>query len=577
MTSSSPTAARLVVGIDLGTTFSLCATLVDGRPCVVRNALGEHLTPSAVSVLPDGSVIVGAAALARASTHPEATALDFKREMGTDRRYTLAGRQFRPQELSALVLEQLKHDAEAALGRPVDEAVVTVPAYFGDAQRQATRDAAAIAGLKVERIINEPTAAAIAYGLMERHRSARAVVLDLGGGTFDVTVLELTEGIVEISACAGDARLGGRDFDAALADLVARRLVGERGVLVAPGTALHEQLLANAEEAKKQLATEAEAVIGLNLEDGAWTTSVTRAEAGDAFGELLARLNAPILRALGDARLKAADIDEVLLVGGSTRLPWVGELATRVFQRFPQRDLPPDEAVVLGAALQAALKAKDAAVGDLIVTDVAPFTLGTSVVTHLGQMMVSGVFAPIIERGTTIPTSRVERFYAVADRQTEVRIRVFQGEHPMCNQNQFLGEYMVEGLRAQDGEPPAVDVRFTYDLNGLLEVETTVVATDKKKVLLIERAPGTMTKAEVAQAQVAMAKLKRHPRELLPNTTALARAEALYVQMTGPARLALGDHIARFRAALDTQQAQLIDSERETLRAVTQRLSSARS
>ena len=562
-----------IVGIDLGTTFSLVAVLRDGVPVVLPNALGELLTPSAVSLADDGTVLVGAPARARATTHPTRTALAFKRDMGTDKIVDLGLRKLSPQELSALVLGALKRDAEAALGCAVEEAVITVPAYFGDLQRQATRDAGAIAGLKVERIINEPTAAALAYGLHERHREMRAVVLDLGGGTFDVTVLEIVEGVVEIQSSAGDARLGGEDFDAALADRAAALAMTRHGHDLRRDPRAWARLREACEQAKKRLSDAAQtttALVDLPLGDG-WTASLelslSRDEAEDAWAPLLERVRAPIQRALRDAKLTADRIDEVLLVGGSTRMPCIARLAAQLFGRLPLRKLPPDEAVAMGAAVQAALKSGDAAVEDLVVTDVAPFTLGIATATNLGRQQVAGLFSPILERGTVIPASRVERFHTMGDLQKEILVEVFQGEHSLCRDNQKLGAYHVEVAPKAAGEE-SIEVRFTYDLNGILEVETTILSTGRKQAMVIEKSPGRMTPAQVKEARQAMARFKLHPREALPNTTALARADALYVELSGPPREELGRAIALLRAALEGQDDKEIAPRRERLLAL---------
>jgi molecular chaperone HscC len=476
-----------------------------------------------------------------------------------------------PPELSALVLATLKRDAEAALGCPVEEAVITVPAYFRDMQRQATRDAGAIAGLKVERIINEPTAAALAYGLHERHREMRAVVLDLGGGTFDVTVLEIVEGVVEIQSSAGDARLGGEDFDAALADRFMARAKERHGLDLSRDPRARARVREAAEIAKKRLSdAESTGVALFELPLGGGRTgnlelTLTRDEAEDAWAGLLDRVRVPIQRALRDASLAPDRIDEVLLVGGSTRMPCVARLAAQLFGRLPLRKLPPDEAVAMGAAVQAALKSGDVAVEDMIVTDVAPFTMGIASATRLGTQQVAGLFSPILERGTVIPASRVERYHTMGDLQKEILIEVFQGEHSLCRDNQKLGEYHVRGLAPKPAGEESIDVRFTYDLNGILEVETTVLSSGRKEALVIEKSPGRMTQAQIKAAREAMSRLKLHPRDALPNTTALARADALYVELSGPAREELGAVIASFRAALESQDEKEITPRRDRL------------
>jgi molecular chaperone HscC len=567
-----------VIGIDLGTTYSLAAVLRDGKPSVLPNALGELLTPSAVSVTDDDTVLVGAPARARATTHPTHTALAFKRDMGTDRKRQLGKRTFTPQELSAMVLGAVKRDAEAVLGHPVDEAVVTVPAYFGDAQRQATRDAGAIAGLTVERIINEPTAAALSYGLHERHRELRAVVIDLGGGTFDVTVLEILEGVIEIQASSGDTRLGGDDFDLALADVVLEGLAAEqrRGVRDQP---LAWARVKEACELAKHRLSDAEAtrvalydlpVAGqraIQLEQ-----PMSRERAEQAWAPLLERMATPIRRALRDASVRADQIDEVLLVGGSTRMPCVAKLATQLFGRLPLRALPPDEAVALGAAVQAGLKTNDAALGDMIVTDIAPFSLGVDIAQRLGREVVKGLFSPIIERGTVLPTSREHTFQTMEDGQTTIVLGVYQGEHSLVRDNTKLGECSITGLKPRPAGEETVRVRFTYDLNGILEVDTTVESTSKTKTLVIEHGPTRLTRAQLEEARRAMARLKFHPRDALPNATLLARADALHVELTGAPRQVLGQALAQFRLALESQDAELIARVREQLGQLVEQL-----
>jgi molecular chaperone HscC len=569
--------AKTIIGIDLGTTFSLVATMAAGRPVILPNALGETLTPSAVSLAEDGTVLVGAAARARATTHPGATALAFKRDMGTGRVLSLGDRRMSPQELSALVLRTLKRDAEVALGTPVDEAVVTVPAYFGDLQRQATRDAAAIAGLTVERIVNEPTAAAMAYGLHERHREMRAVVLDLGGGTFDVTVLEILEGVIEIQSSAGDARLGGNDFDEALAEHVARTLRESRKVDVREDPRAWARLRDACETAKKRLSDAPRASLvlpDLPLQGRSVSidASVSREEAEALWVTLLDRMAGPIRRALADASLRPDRVDEVLLVGGATRMPAVVRLAAQIFSKLPLRTLPPDEAIAMGAALQAALKAGDRSVDDVVVTDVAPFTLGIETATFVGDQIVKGLFTPVLERGTVVPASRVKRFSTIADKQTAIVAGVYQGEHSDCGGNHKLGEYRLEGLPPAPAGAESIDVRFTYDLNGILEVEGTVVSTGLKGSLVIERSPGQLSPGQIESARREMQRLKIHPRETLPNTTALARADALYVELTGQPRAALGQAIAAFRVALEAQSDAEIARCRERLLALLAQL-----
>ena len=559
-----------IVGIDLGTTYSLVAVMRDGVPTPLPNAVGEFLTPSAVSIDAQGKLLVGAAARARATTHPEQTALAFKRDMGTDRVYRLGSNSLTPQELSALVLGALKRDAEEALGVPVEEAVITVPAYFDDAQRQATRAAGEIAGLRIERILNEPTAAALAYGLHQRDRELRAVVLDLGGGTFDVTVLEIIEGVIEIQASAGDSRLGGEDFVDAMAAEMAARIQTLHGRDVRSHPIGWARLREACEDAKRRLSHVEETRIALPqlpMAGGPLDLElpVTREKMEEIWAGLLERIRAPISRTLRDAKLRTDQIDEVLLVGGSTRMPCVVRLAAQLFGRLPLRSLPPDEAVVLGAAVQAALKEGDASLEDMVVTDIAPFTMGIETATLMGSQVVDGLFTPILDRGTVIPASRMKQFHTLHDFQRQIEVKVYQGEHSRCKDNRLLGSYLVGPLPSDRAGRQEVEIRFTYDLNGILEVETTTLATGKVEALVLEQTPGRMTPQQIEEARERMAGLKFHPRDSLPNATALARGEALFMELLGPPREEVGSALSALHAALEVQDAEAIRYCRERL------------
>jgi molecular chaperone HscC len=564
------------IGIDLGTTYSLVAAMVDGAPRVLPNGVGEALTASAVFVEDDGTVIVGGAAKAKALFQPERGALAFKRDMGTSQRYTLGSKVFTPEELSALVLQALKRDAEAALGGNIEEAVVTVPAYFGELQRRATRDAADLAGLRVERIINEPTAAALAYGLNQREREFSAVVLDLGGGTFDVTVLDVMEGVIEVQASAGDTRLGGEDFLDALVALSSAKLL-RRGIQPS-GHVSQSRLRAATEEAKCRLSSAQQATIalpGLGTQRGAEDVEfcITRAEAEAAFQPLLDRLLTPIHRALRDAGKSASEIQDVLLVGGASRMPCVARLTSQVFGKLPLRSLHPDEAIALGAAVQVALKAGDVAVGDIVVTDIAPFSLGIASAQHVAGSTVTGLFSPILERGTVLPASRVERFHTISDGQTRLELEIFQGEHSLCEKNLKIGSHMLRGIPSGPAGTESIDVRFSYDMNGVLDIDATIVSSNETATFTIARTTGKLTEQEIAESRKRLARLKFHPSAALPNMTALSRAEAVYVELSGAERQLLGRAIAAFRAALQGQQRDFIDSMREVLIARTLDLS----
>lgn len=545
----------MIVGIDLGTTNSLAAVWRDGASVLVPNGLGEYLTPSCVSIDEDDSVLVGKAARERLQTHPERTAAVFKRYMGSNKTVRLGKREFRPEELSALVLRSLKADAEAMLGEPVTEAVITVPAYFSDAQRKATRAAGELAGLKVERLLNEPTAAALAYGMHDMRAETRFLVFDLGGGTFDVSILEMFEGVMEVRASAGDNFLGGEDLVEALI-----ALFFERNKLPASlRTDAHfmQRLAAQTEAAKRALSTQPTAEIVVAHEAAQHRLSLDEGTLEQACAALLKRLRAPVERALRDANLRAGELDAVVLAGGATRMPVVRRLATTMFGRFPSIDFNPDEVVALGAAVQAGLKARDAALKEVVMTDVAPYSLGVAVSRWLSDTTVThGHFDPIIERNSTVPVSRSKSYVPNSGSQTSVDLHVFQGESRMVRDNVHLGTLHVPlpslGAGASPGDA-AVEVRFTYDVNGLLQVEATVQKTQETFSLLIEGNPGLLSEAEIKERLAALSALKIHPRDRIENRTLLARAERIYQQLRGDVREWLGIRIAEFERVLALQ------------------------
>lgn len=545
----------MIVGIDLGTTNSLIAVWEDGAARLIPNSLGEVLTPSCVSVDEDGSILVGRAARERLQTHPQHSAANFKRLMGSDKTIFLGKRAFRPEELSALVLRSLKEDAEAALGRPVEEAVITVPAYFSDAQRKATRAAGQLAGLKVERLLNEPTAAALAYGIHLREGESKFLVFDLGGGTFDVSVLDLFDGIMEVRASAGDNHLGGEDF---VTVLVERFFETSK----APATLRHDaafmqRLGAQAELAKRALSDSprAEIVAGDGRQD--YRMELDEATLEKTCSLLLARLRSPVERALRDASLPLAELDNIVLAGGATRMPIVRRMAARMFGRFPSCEINPDEVVALGAAVQAGLKMRDAALDEVVMTDVAPYSLGVSTTVRIsGDHFSHGHFDPIIERNTVVPVSRVKRYFPIRDDQQIIELVVYQGEARMAGDNIKLGQ--LEVRLPQGAADHGVDVRFTYDVNGLLQVEATVVATKEVHSLVIEGNPGLLSEQEIAQRFVALSELKIHPRDRIENRTLLARAERLYQHLRGMPREQLGREITSFETALESQDQRVI-------------------
>ena len=556
----------MIVGIDLGTTNSLVSVCRDGEAEVIPNALGHALTPSVVGLDNNGEVLVGLAARDRLLTHPELTTANFKRHMGSEREVELGKQAFRAEELSALVLRALRADAEAFLGEPIEEAVISVPAYFNEPQRRATKIAGQLAGLKVERLINEPTAAALAYGLQGRDLESKFLVFDLGGGTFDVSVLELFEGIMEVRASAGDNFLGGEDF--------VERMIG--GFMEDAGHpagmtdedltgSLLQELRDQAERAKRSL-TKRESVemrIRSNGQEVAWNLDEARFET--LCEPLLMRLANPVERALRDARIHAPELDEIVLVGGATRMLMVRRMVARMFGRLPAVHLDPDQVVARGAAVQAGLKARDSALNEIVMTDVCPYTLGSEISEHFGKGQIQdGFFMPVIERNTTIPASRMERVWTLHDYQAEVLVRVFQGESRRVKDNVFLGELRLKVPPKPAGEE-SLDIRFTYDINGLLEVEATVTSTGEICRTVIEQNPGVLTSAEIEKRLAALVALKVHPREQSENRAALARAERLYEEMLGELRTFLGEQISTFESVLSRQDPEEIEETRGRL------------
>jgi len=547
----------MIVGIDLGTTNSLVAVWSESGPRLIRNSLGEILTPSCVSVDEDGSILVGRAARERLQTHPEQTAAVFKRYMGSDRTIKLGKKSFRAEELSALILRALKEDAEADLGHPITEAIITVPAYFSEAQRQATRAAGQLAGLRVERLLNEPTAAALAYGIHKRDAETRFLVFDLGGGTFDVSVLDLFEGVMEVRATAGDNYLGGEDFVLVLNELfIQRNKISQQ---VAQDPKFVQRLTAACESAKRQLSESAAASISLNVDGIIVAMELDEALLEQSCASLLARLREPVERALRDSNLRPAQLDNIVLAGGATRMPIVRRMVARLFGRFPSVDLNPDEVVALGAAVQAGLKMKDAALNEVVMTDVAPYSMGIEVVRTLPDGSSSyGHFDPIIERNSVIPVSRVQSYMPIRETQPELELNVYQGEARLVKDNIKLGGLKIPLNKSRSRQENAVNVRFTYDVNGLLQVEASTEDQPKPYSLVIEGNPGMLSEKEIAQRLAKLADLKIHPRDRMEHRTLLARAERIYQQLLGRERDWIGGQIAMFERALETQDARVV-------------------
>lgn len=556
----------MIVGIDLGTTNSAIAVWRGERAELIPNSLGSVLTPSAVSLGEDGQLLVGLPARERQVTHPARTATVFKRYMGSGRVAHLGKRRFLPEELSALVLRSLKADAERFLGEPVTQAVITVPAYFNDRQRKATKRAGQLAGLTVERLLNEPTAAALAYGIHQRGVQSRFLVFDLGGGTFDVSVLELFEGIIEVKSSTGDNRLGGEDFNGVLIDLFLRAHGNELGIKATDeASPLFQRVRDQAERCRRALSSESQGLMRVVCDAKEYEHIVTAETFEKEADDLIERLRAPVVRALRDGKVKGDTLDEIILVGGATRMPLVKRAVTKMFGRFPDAHVNPDEAVAIGAAIQAGLKGKEAALKEVVLTDVCPYTLGVDTAERLPSGAIrTGLFAPIIERNTIVPASRERTFSTIADEQRMVKLNVYQGESRQVSDNVHLGVLEIPVPLGKAGRI-AVNCRFSYDVNGLLEVDLHVPSTGERRELVIVDDPDAVDPAVLEQRRNALAALKVHPRDDQINIALLARLERCFEQSLGERREAISRWISQFTAILEAQDGRAIADARQKL------------
>jgi molecular chaperone HscC len=556
----------MIVGIDLGTSNSAIAIWRDGEARLIPNSLGDVLTPSAVSLDDEGRLLVGRAARDRQVSDPASTATSFKRYMGTSRSTKLGKRIFLPEELSALVLGSLKADAEAYLGESVTEAVITVPAYFNDKQRKATRRAGELAGFKVERLLNEPTAAALAYGLHKLGSDTRFLVFDLGGGTFDVSILEIFDGVIEVRATAGDNRLGGNDFNEALVDELFAKFRSEWRLLSKEADpALYQQMLDQCERVRRQLGLQQSATARVVWRGQNYEHTFKQADLEQHAAKLIVRLREPVLQALRDSGIRSEAINEVILAGGATRMPLVRQIVTRMFGRFPAVQFNPDEVVALGAAIQAGLKMRDADLKEVVLTDVCPFSLGVDVGERLPDGSIRmGIFAPIIERNTVIPASRSHVFSTLTPIQTIVHFNIYQGEARLVQDNIRLGEINVPVPRGSKGDVQ-VECRFTYDINGLLEVDVCVPSTGETRQLVIMDNDTSMNPATLASRRAELAALKVHPRDQAENAAALARANRCYEQFLGDKRDLISRMLSEFETALEKQYPREIEQARAAL------------
>jgi molecular chaperone HscC len=536
-----------IVGIDLGTTNSLIAVFGEAGPALIPNALGDVLTPSVVAVDEKDEILVGKTARERLLTHPDMTIASFKRFMGTGHETVLGRHRFRPEELSALILRALRADAEAHLGAPLTEAVISVPAYFNDHQRKATLDAGRLAGLKVERLVNEPTAAALAYGLYEVNEG-KFLVFDLGGGTFDVSILDKYEGIMEVRATAGDTQLGGDDFTNVIQHMLAAENELHLASLARPAAA---QFRRAAEALKCALTSAESAPYQFELDSRMLSGKLDRQAFEEASVALLRRLRMPVERTIADARLNPDELDSVVLVGGATRMPMVRSLAARLFGRLPLVRIDPERTIALGAAVQAGLKARAAALEDLVMTDVCPYTLGVAAVDDRESIDRKHV-ETIIERNAVVPISRTKSFYTIQNRQKQIEFEVYQGENLRPEHNIFLGSLKLRVPPNKAGVERA-EVRFTYDVNGALEVDATALSTGVKEKRIFRKTAG-LSEIELEQRFAALEHIKMQPREQAENKFLIARAERLYQEYRGDERDELRELILQFERSIAEQQ-----------------------
>lgn len=542
-----------IIAIDLGTSNSLVGIFENGQTRLIYNAYGKLLTPSAIALDEQQQVLIGQAALEL--RHSGQTVLtSFKRLMGTAKMLRLDHLRFSAVELSSLILKSLKQDVELALGQEVEQAIITVPAYFNDIQRQATISAAELAGLKVSRLINEPTAAALAYGLGQTEDSC-FLVFDLGGGTFDVSIVELFDGVIEVRASAGDNSLGGDDF----IQLIMRQFWKQHAAGFEYAENVIPENVESALRAKAQLAlhhlTQAQQTqLQFKWQEVEVNFELSQADFAQWAEPLLQRLRRPLERALRDARIRPEQVDQVIMVGGATRMPLVRKMVTKLFGRFPSTSVQPDEAIVRGACIQAGLSTKDQALKEVVLTDVCPFSLGIAI----GD---DAQFSPILERNIVIPASRVSTYSAMHKGQRQIGVKIYQGEHRMCKENVYLGELDVD-LPPND-ECLDIEVRFSYNPNGILDVDVHIPSTGENLQKVLINHQNVMTPAQVEASRQQLQQLKLHPRDNLLNKSLLLRAERLYSEHTGDIRAQIGDRTQHFHQILDQQQERQIREARQ--------------
>ncbi len=569
-----------IIGIDLGTTNSCVAVMEGGKPVVIANTEGVRTTPSVVAFTKNGERLVGEPAKRQAVTNSERTISSIKRHMGTDYKVDIDGKKYSPQEISAMILQKLKADAESYLGEKVTEAVITVPAYFNDAQRQATKDAGKIAGLDVKRIINEPTAAALAYGL-DNEKEQKIMVYDLGGGTFDVSIIEIGDGVIEVLATSGDNRLGGDDFDAKVTDYMIAEFKRTEGVDLSNDKMALQRLKEAAEKAKKELSSATTTNINLPFitatSEGPkhFDMNLTRAKFDELTHDLVERTAVPVQNALRDAGLSASDLGKVLLVGGSTRVPAVQDRVKLLTGKEPSKNLNPDECVAIGASIQGGKLAGDAGAGDILLLDVTPLSLSIET--------MGGIATRLIERNTTIPTKHSQVFSTAADNQTAVDINVLQGERQFAKDNKSLGQFRLDGIPPARRGVPQIEVTFDIDANGIVNVSAKDLGTGKEQHITIT-AGSNMSEDDIDKAVKEAAEFEAQDKKRKESIDARNEADSLVFQtekaleeaggkLDASEKAAVEDDLKALKAVVDaTANGEISDAQLDELKAGKEKL-----
>ena len=554
-----------IIGIDLGTTNSLAVCYRNGKAEIIKNSLGDSFTPSVVSVDDNGEVLIGRIARERLISHPDKTAAEFKRSMGLRKTFTLGGKSFSPEELSSLVLRKIREDAEKYLGEEVTEAVISVPAYFDDNCRNATKLAAELSGLNVERLVNEPSAAALAYQARHGFGDGTYMIVDFGGGTLDISVVDCFDSVMEILAVAGDNRLGGKDFNEAIAQHFCKVNGLEMDALSPDDRAKIYKL---AEDCKISLTQIPAAMMIVNIRDKQYSMTIDNNKLIEISASVFERVAIPIKKALHDSRLTFNEIDDIILVGGSCKMPTVQAFIEKATGKKPRTDIDPDTAIAEGAGIFAGIKDRNDKLKDIILTDICPFSLGTDVLDpETGELVMSF----IIGRNSPLPTSRSEQYIAAFEGQTVSRFKFYQGESRLPDRNLFLGELEINHPAAMRGQP-TYSVRMTYDINGILVVDVETFADNRHYSKVILSKGSTMSRDEVRAALARMEKLRISPADKEENRLLIARAERMFEEALPEERQLIGEYLSRFQHALRSQNSRNIREAAQALEAVLGRL-----